>query len=72
VAAWSEPPGSARDEANGAAQGPGCMTLGNEGVDMLIAKSKVTRQGPISVPVEVRRDLGIRTGSELIWERQEI
>jgi AbrB family looped-hinge helix DNA binding protein len=48
------------------------MTLGNEGVDMLIAKAKVTRQGPISVPVEVRRDLGIRTGSELIWERQEI
>ena len=38
---------------------------------MLVAKSKVTRQGQISVPVEVRRDLGIRTGSELIWDRQE-
>ena len=38
---------------------------------MLIAKSKVTRQGQISVPAEVRRDLGILPGSELIWDRQE-
>jgi AbrB family looped-hinge helix DNA binding protein len=38
---------------------------------MVIAKSKVTRQGQISVPAEVRRDLGIQTGSELIWERQD-
>jgi AbrB family looped-hinge helix DNA binding protein len=38
---------------------------------MLIAKSKVTRQGQISVPAEVRRELGIRAGSELIWDRQE-
>jgi len=38
---------------------------------MLIAMSKVTRQGQISVPVEVRRALGIRPGSELIWDRNE-
>ena len=38
---------------------------------MLVAKSKVTRQGQISVPAEVRRDLGIQAGSELVWERQE-
>lgn len=37
---------------------------------MLVAKSRVTRQGQISVPVEVRRDLGIVPGSELIWDRQ--
>ena len=36
---------------------------------MLVATSKVTRQGQISVPAEVRRDLGIRTGSELLWDR---
>jgi AbrB family looped-hinge helix DNA binding protein len=38
---------------------------------MLIATSKVTNQGQISVPVEVRRDLGIRPGTELIWDRKE-
>ena len=38
---------------------------------MLIAMSKVTKQGQISVPVEVRRDLGIRPGTELIWDRKE-
>ena len=38
---------------------------------MVIVKSKVTRQGQISVPAEIRRDLGIQAGSELIWERQE-
>ncbi len=38
---------------------------------MLVAKSKVTRQGQISVPAEVRRDLGLHTGSELVWDRQE-
>jgi AbrB family looped-hinge helix DNA binding protein len=38
---------------------------------MQIAKSKVTRQGQISVPAEVRKDLGIRCGTELVWDRQE-
>ncbi len=38
---------------------------------MLIATSKVTNQGQISVPAEVRRDLGIRAGTELIWDRRE-
>ena len=38
---------------------------------MLVATSKVTSQGQISVPSEVRRDLGIRPGTELIWDRQE-
>ncbi|WP_306601481.1 AbrB/MazE/SpoVT family DNA-binding domain-containing protein [Geothrix sp. 21YS21S-2] len=38
---------------------------------MLIAVSKVTRQGQISVPAEVRRDLGIRPGTQLIWDRGE-
>jgi AbrB family looped-hinge helix DNA binding protein len=45
--------------------------MGNEKVAMLIAVSKVTSQGQISVPAEVRRELGIRTGTELIWDRQE-
>lgn len=38
---------------------------------MLVATSKVTNQGQISVPAEVRRDLGIRSGTELIWDRQQ-
>ncbi|MGA9652994.1 MAG: AbrB/MazE/SpoVT family DNA-binding domain-containing protein [Polyangia bacterium] len=38
---------------------------------MLVATSKVTIQGQISVPAEVRKDLGIRAGTELIWDRNE-
>jgi AbrB family looped-hinge helix DNA binding protein len=36
---------------------------------MRIATSKVTNQGQISVPAAVRRDLGIRPGTELVWDR---
>jgi AbrB family looped-hinge helix DNA binding protein len=35
---------------------------------MAIAHSKVTAQGQISVPVDVRRKLGIGPGSVLAWE----
>jgi len=35
---------------------------------MALAHSKVTAQGQISVPVEVRRRLGIGPGSILEWE----
>ena len=35
---------------------------------MPLARSKVTTQGQISVPVEVRRKLGIGPGSVLEWE----
>jgi AbrB family looped-hinge helix DNA binding protein len=35
---------------------------------MAIAQSKLTAQGQISVPVEVRRKLGIGPGSVLEWE----
>jgi AbrB family looped-hinge helix DNA binding protein len=35
---------------------------------MAIAHSKVTAQGQISVPVDVRRKLGIGPGSVLEWE----
>lgn len=38
---------------------------------MLVAMSKVTSQGQISVPAEVRRDLGVRPGTELVWDRKE-
>ena len=38
---------------------------------MLIGISKVTSQGRISVPAEVRKDLGASTGTELVWDRQE-
>ena len=33
--------------------------------------SKVTAQGQISVPAEVRRQLGIGPGSVLVWEKRE-
>lgn len=37
---------------------------------MTIAQSKVTAQGQISVPAEVRRKLGIGPGSILEWEEE--
>jgi antitoxin PrlF len=37
---------------------------------MKIASSKLTAQGQISVPAEVRRRLGIGPGSVLEWEEQ--
>jgi AbrB family looped-hinge helix DNA binding protein len=36
---------------------------------MALAKSRLTAQGQISVPAEVRRQLGIGPGSVLEWER---
>ena len=38
---------------------------------MAIARSKLTAQGQISVPAEVRRKLGIGPGSVLEWEEEE-
>jgi AbrB family looped-hinge helix DNA binding protein len=37
---------------------------------MPIAQSKVTAQGQISVPLDVRRKLGIGPGSVLEWEEE--
>ncbi len=37
---------------------------------MAIAYSKVTAQGQISVPMDVRRKLGIGPGSVLEWEEE--
>jgi antitoxin PrlF len=39
--------------------------------DMTIARSKVTAQGQISVPAEVRKKLGIGPGSVLEWHEQD-
>jgi antitoxin PrlF len=38
--------------------------------DMALAQSKVTAQGQISVPAEVRRKLGIGPGSILEWDEE--
>jgi antitoxin PrlF len=38
---------------------------------MSIAQSKLTAQGQISVPAEVRRRLGVGPGSVLVWEEQD-
>jgi len=38
---------------------------------MAIAQSKVTAQGQISVPVEVRKKLGVGPGSVLEWDEQD-
>jgi len=35
---------------------------------MAIAQSKITAQGQISVPVEVRKKLGVGPGSVLEWD----
>jgi AbrB family looped-hinge helix DNA binding protein len=37
---------------------------------MTIGRSKVTAQGQISVPVEVRRRLGVAAGSVLEWDAE--
>jgi AbrB family looped-hinge helix DNA binding protein len=38
---------------------------------MAIAQSKLTAQGQISVPAEVRKRLGVGPGSVLEWEEQD-
>ena len=38
---------------------------------MTLAKSKLTAQGQISVPVEVRQRLGVGPGSVLEWDEQD-
>jgi AbrB family looped-hinge helix DNA binding protein len=37
---------------------------------MVLAQSKVTAQGQISVPAEVRRRLGVGPGSLLEWDEE--
>ena len=39
-------------------------------VGMTIAHSRVTAQGQISVPAEVRRKLGVGPGSVLEWDQE--
>jgi antitoxin PrlF len=38
---------------------------------MAIAQSRLTAQGQISVPAEVRKRLGVGPGSVLEWEEQD-
>jgi AbrB family looped-hinge helix DNA binding protein len=38
---------------------------------MALARSKVTAQGQISVPAEVRKKLGVGPGSVLEWDEQD-
>jgi antitoxin PrlF len=38
---------------------------------MALARSKVTAQGQISVPAEVRRRLGVGPGSVLEWDEED-
>ena len=38
---------------------------------MAIARSKLTAQGQISVPAEIRRKLGIGPGSTLEWDEED-
>jgi AbrB family looped-hinge helix DNA binding protein len=37
---------------------------------MKLASSRLTRQGQVSVPAEVRRQLGLAPGSVLEWETE--
>ena len=37
---------------------------------MVLARSKVTSQGQISVPAEVRRKLGVEPGSVIEWDEE--
>jgi antitoxin PrlF len=49
---------------------PGGRDAPPAGTAMAIAHSKLTAQGQISVPAEVRRRLGIGPGSILEWEQE--
>jgi AbrB family looped-hinge helix DNA binding protein len=40
-------------------------------MDMAIAYSKLTAQGQISVPAEVRKKLGVGPGSVLEWDERD-
>ena len=40
-------------------------------VTMALARSRITAQGQISVPAEVRRRLGVGPGSVLHWEEED-
>ncbi len=37
---------------------------------MAIAQSKITKQGQISIPAEIRKRLGIGPGSTIEWDEQ--
>lgn len=39
--------------------------------EVMIAHSKITAQGQISVPAEVRRKLGLAAGSVLEWDEED-
>src|SRR5437660_5602879 len=41
------------------------------GSQMSLALSKITAQGQVSVPAEVRRKLGVGPGSMLQWDEEE-
>jgi AbrB family looped-hinge helix DNA binding protein len=41
------------------------------GVAMVLSTSKITAQGQVSVPVEVRRVLGVGPGARLDWEERD-
>jgi antitoxin PrlF len=38
---------------------------------MAVARSRITAQGQISVPAEIRRKLGLRPGSVLEWTEED-
>lgn len=38
---------------------------------MFIGSSRVTSQGQISIPAEVRRRMHVRTGTELLWDLRD-
>lgn len=38
---------------------------------MAIAKSRLTSQGQVSIPAEVRRRLGLGPGSVIEWDQQD-
>ena len=41
------------------------------GKTMKLAQSRITAQGQISVPAEVRKRLGLRAGSVLEWDAED-
>jgi AbrB family looped-hinge helix DNA binding protein len=55
----------------GADHRAGALHYRGNGLAVALARSKITSQGQISVPAEVRKKLGVGPGSLLQWDEEE-
>lgn len=71
VPAYAPAVGRTSDDGRRRALGLPTIHYPGNVTSMAIAQSKVTAQGQISVPAEVRKKLGVGPGSVLEWDEQD-